>query len=108
MSEKYDRQIELLNFLANGEKTVYQHLSNMFSVSVKTIKKDINELSLYFPIETYVGKNGGVKMRTNFAINGYIMKRKYLDLICRGLLLLQQIDDDNDIALLLKYFTLQK
>lgn len=101
MSKKVDRQIELLNILSKFKRFNYQELAQEFDISIKTVKKDISELSVNYPIVTYLGKYGGIEMNKGFIINGYIMKKEYLNLLVEGLKLLQQISDDKNINNLL-------
>lgn len=103
MYGKYDRHIELINYLMKGQREIYENLAHMFGVSVKTIKKDIDELSLYVPIVTYVGRGGGVELK-KFIVNGYIIKTENMKLICDGLQLLKQNNPNKEIDKLLSYF----
>lgn len=103
MGSKYDRQIELINILMSWQRYKCQNLAFEFGVSVKTIKKDISELMLYYPIETYQGNGGGVEMRKGFVINGFIMKKTHLDLISEALCKLKETNPDPDISILIKY-----
>lgn len=49
------------------------NLANEFGVTTRTIRNDINILSLSYPIETIRGHGGGVKVA-----DGYYLHRKYL------------------------------
>lgn len=102
MSRKFDRQMELLNCLFSGSRETCANLASRFGVSVKTIKQDIYDLSLYYPIDTYVGAGGGVEMRKGYTINGYLMKKSYLDLISQALINYSKYNDDPEIPQILK------
>lgn len=102
MSAKYDRHIEIFNFLGRGGRYTYARLSDIFEVSVKTIKKDIGELAYFFPIDTFQGRCGGVEMRKGYAINGCIMKKNDLEIIFEALSLLTETKDDPEIQKLIK------
>lgn len=103
MGSKYDRHMDIVNLLVTGQRIKCVNLAFEFNVSTKTIKQDIAELSLYYPIDTYAGCGGGIELRKGYIINGYIMKRKYLDLICEGMNLLKNIKYDPDISIIIKY-----
>ena len=102
MSTKYDRQIDIINILSKGERTTYSVLAYENAVSTKTIKKDINELCLHFPIITYIGRHGGVELNKGYTINGFIMKTQYINLIITGLNVLKSSLNDPNIDILLK------
>ena len=102
MSNKYDIQINIINTLSNGLRTTYLVIACEFVVSIQTIKKDINELSLHFPIITFVGKHGGVEINKGYIKNGFIMKTQYVYLIISALHILKSSINDPNIDILLK------
>lgn len=69
-----ERREAILNVLCKRRQDTVQNLANEFGVSVRTIKYDIEELTLAHPIETVRGRyGGGVKVA-----DGYYIGRKYL------------------------------
>ena len=51
------------------------NLAFEFGVSIRTIKNDIDHLSLTYPIESKCGRyGGGIRV-----VNGFYMNRKYLN-----------------------------
>lgn len=69
-----ERREEILNVLCRRRQDTIQNLAEEFGVSVRTIKYDIEELTLAHPIETVRGRyGGGVKVA-----DGYYVGRKYL------------------------------
>lgn len=69
-----ERREAILNVLCQRRHDTVQNLAEEFGVSVRTIKYDIEELTLAHPIETVRGRySGGVKVA-----NGYYVGRKYL------------------------------
>lgn len=69
-----ERREAILNVLCKRRQDTIENLANEFGVSVRTIKYDIEELTLAHPIETVRGRyGGGVKVA-----DGYYIGRKYL------------------------------
>lgn len=69
-----ERRKEILNILCKKRFEKIENLANEFGVSVRTIKYDIEELTLAHPLETVRGRyGGGVKVT-----DGYYIGRKYL------------------------------
>ncbi len=69
-----ERREAILNVLCKRRQETVQNLAYEFGVSVRTIKYDIEELTLAHPIETVRGRyGGGVKVA-----DGYYVGRKYL------------------------------
>lgn len=69
-----ERREAILNVLCQRRHDTVQNLAEEFGVSVRTIKYDIEELTLAHPIETVRGRyGGGVQVA-----DGYYVGRKYL------------------------------
>lgn len=69
-----ERREAILNVLCKRRQDTVHNLAHEFGVSVRTIKYDIEELTLAHPIETVRGRyGGGVKVA-----DGYYVGRKYL------------------------------
>ena len=69
-----ERREEILNVLCQRRKDTVQNLANEFGVSVRTIKYDIDILTLAYPIEAIRGRyGGGIRIA-----DGYYVGRKYL------------------------------
>ena len=69
-----ERREAILNVLCKRRQDTVENLAHEFGVSVRTIKYDIEELTLAHPIETVRGRyGGGVKVA-----EGYYIGRKYL------------------------------
>ena len=69
-----ERRQAILNVLCKRRQDTVENLAHEFCVSVRTIKYDIEELTLAHPIETVRGRyGGGVKVA-----EGYYLGRKYL------------------------------
>ncbi|MDI3478708.1 MAG: hypothetical protein PWQ59_2233 [Thermoanaerobacterium sp.] len=69
-----ERRMEIIEVLCKRRQDTMSNLAFEFGVSIRTIKKDIDILSLSYPIETIRGRyGGGVKVA-----DGYYLNRKYL------------------------------
>ena len=69
-----ERREAILSVLCQRRHEKIDNLAMEFGVSVRTIKNDIEELTLAHPIETVRGRyGGGVKVA-----DGYYIGRKYL------------------------------
>lgn len=69
-----ERRNEILNILCKRRFEKIENLADEFGVSVRTIKYDIEELTLAHPLETVRGRyGGGVKVT-----DGYYIGRNYL------------------------------
>lgn len=88
-----ERREAILNVLCKRRQETVQNLAYEFGVSVRTIKYDIEELTLAHPIETVRGRyGGGVKVA-----DGYYVGRKYLKPSQQELLkkLAEQLSDED-------------
>ena len=68
-----ERRLEIIEILCIRRQETMFNLAQEFGVSERTIKRDIDTLSLSYPIETIRGNGGGVKIR-----NGYTLNQKFL------------------------------
>lgn len=69
-----ERRRAILEVLCTRRQETISNLASEFEVSVRTIKYDIEELTLAHPIETVRGRyGGGVRVA-----DGYFIGRKYL------------------------------
>jgi predicted transcriptional regulator len=59
-----ERKAEIMQKLKTGKTTTYTQLATDFSVSISTIKRDVEKLHLdwKFPIDTLQGRYGGIKL----------------------------------------------
>jgi predicted DNA-binding transcriptional regulator YafY len=69
-ASKIERLIGIIFLLINREKMTAKELGDYFSVSVKTIYRDIETLSLaHIPITSYAGINGGYGILKDYVID---------------------------------------
>jgi predicted DNA-binding transcriptional regulator YafY len=70
-----ERRLEIMETLCHRRHETMENLAFEFGVSVRTIRNDIDHLSLSYPLETVRGRyGGGVKV-----MDGFYMNRKYLN-----------------------------
>jgi len=68
-----ERRLALLEVLCARRYDTIRNLAREFRVCERTIRYDIEELTLAYPLETVQGNGGGVKVA-----DGYFIGRKYL------------------------------
>lgn len=70
----FNRKIEILKILNDNRRETISNLASEFGVSERTIRRDIEELSLKFPIYTLQGRyNGGV-----YVMDGVEIDKRFL------------------------------
>jgi len=69
-----ERRAEILEVLSRNKYSTIKILSERFNVSTTTIKRDIEILSMDYPIYTTQGKNGGI-----FVDSDWKFEKKYLN-----------------------------
>ncbi len=86
-----ERRTEILRILCRKRYDTIENLAREFSVSKRTILRDIDVLSLTEPIYTKQGKYGGVYVVDNFSVLRMYMSEKELAV-------LQKLSDSADTA----------
>ncbi len=70
-----ERRQEIMETLCHRRQETMANLAFEFGVSIRTIRNDIDYLSLSYPLETVRGRyDGGVRV-----MDGFYMNRKYLN-----------------------------
>ena len=69
-----DRRMKIIKILYERGHETTKNLANELGVGLRTIRYDINHLSLSFPIETVRGRHGGGVKICNLCVN-----KKYLN-----------------------------
>ena len=72
--ETAERRSEILKILCRRRHETINNLASEFGVSERTIRRDIEVLSLTKPIDTQTGRYGGV-----YILDGYSMDRMYMN-----------------------------
>ena len=70
-----ERRQEIMETLCHRRQETMKNLAFEFGVSVRTIRNDIDLLSLSYPIETVRGRYGGGVL----VMDGFYMHNKYLN-----------------------------
>ena len=74
MLKANERRQKILEILCVRRQETMENLAQDFNVTIRTIRNDIEELTLAHPIETVRGRyGGGVRVA-----DGYYLGRKYL------------------------------
>ncbi len=72
--EARERQRRIVEYLSINRSTDMSRLAEELDVSIRTIQRDLNELSLHYPIVTTRGRyTGGVSF-----VEGFQLRRNYL------------------------------
>lgn len=74
MLKANERRQKILEILCVRRQETMENLAQEFNVTTRTIRTDIEELTLAHPIETVRGRYGGGVM----VADGYYLGRKYL------------------------------
>lgn len=61
-----NRRIKILKYMSEVRNSNMLRLSTEFEVSISTIRRDVEYLSLHYPISTLSGKYGGVFVMENY------------------------------------------
>lgn len=69
-----ERRMEIIKVLCRRRQETMENLAEEFGVTSRTIRNDINYLSLSYPLQTIRGNGGGVKVVGDFDLD-----RKYLN-----------------------------
>ena len=86
---------DILNILSDCKIHSMQEIADEVEVSERTIRRHIQSLSYRYPIQTFCGgiNRGGVYLDKNYIYQGAILSNDELQLIVKGLSLLQKTDD---------------
>ena len=88
---------DILNILSDCKIHSMQEIANEIEVSRQTVYSHIQSLSYRYPIQTFCGgiNRGGVYLDKNYIYQGAILSNDELQLIVKGLSLLQKTNDQN-------------
>ena len=73
MQSALERRQEILEVLCERRRESVENLATEFGVNERTIRRDIEYMTLSYPIYTVPGKGGGV-----YVSDGYRLGKKYL------------------------------
>ena len=79
-----ERRQEIMETLCHRRQETMANMAFEFGVSVRTIRNDIDILSLSYPLETVRGRyGGGVRVMDGFYMNRKYLKPEQRDLLVR-------------------------
>ncbi|MBV1817137.1 HTH domain-containing protein [Clostridium cochlearium] len=79
-----ERRNEIMEVLCRRRQDTMQNLATEFGVSIRTIRNDIDYLSLSYPLETVRGRyGGGVRVMDGFYMNHKYLKPEQQELLKR-------------------------
>ncbi len=81
MQSALERRDELINVLCERRRDTVANLAAEFGVSERTIRRDLEHLTLSYPIYTTQGKGGGVHVVEGFSIGKKYLTGKQRDLL---------------------------
>lgn len=107
---KIDRLLKIIIYLLNHETVTAKQLAQKFEVSVKTIQRDMESISLSgVPIVSSVGSTGGYALMSDYKIRNQFLKKEDFKLIIIALKSLNSSFDNSGIDTILeKYLALNK
>lgn len=77
-----NRQVEILIYLLKVKKTTHRELATIFGVSMKTIQRDIDNLSVMgIPITCKQGNQGGIYIEENYKLSRSFLNNEDLQSI---------------------------
>lgn len=93
-----ERRREIVKILCRRQHETMHNLASELGVSIRTIQRDVETLSITEPIYTQIGKyTGGV-----YVVEGYSIDRVYMTDTELNVLKKLYISSDNNISLLTK------
>lgn len=99
---KSNRMFGILCILLEKERVTAKELANYFEVSVRTIHRDLLDLSSAgFPITSQQGIGGGVSLLPNFRYSKTALNKEDMNFILAGIQGFASIDDSTKIKTLL-------
>lgn len=79
-----ERRMEIMETLCHRRQETMENLATEFGVSIRTIRNDIDYLSLSYPLETVRGRyGGGVRVMGRFYMNHKYLNPKQQELLER-------------------------
>ena len=76
-----ERRQEIMNALIQRRHETVACLAAEFGVSERTILRDIEELSLRYPLETQTGPQGGIRLASWFRPGRKVLSREQIEAV---------------------------
>lgn len=74
-----ERRIKIIEFLVSKKETTRKELASAFGVSIETIRRDLIDITMFAPIFTKPGNNGGVYILPEYQFNRYYLTEEEED-----------------------------
>ncbi|MGG0642588.1 HTH domain-containing protein [Sporosarcina gallistercoris] len=101
------RQLEILLYLLKTKKTTHRDLAEAFEVSVKTIQRDVDRLSVQgIPVYTKQGNDGGIYIEPSYKLSRSFFTKKDLQTVIFALSLFDQISHEDKMTSILSKLAL--
>lgn len=101
------RQLEILLYLLKTKKTTHRELAEIFEVSVKTIQRDIDRLSVQgIPVYTKQGNDGGIYIEPSYKLSRSFFTKEDLQTVIFALSLFDQISKKDKMSSILSKLAL--
>ena len=85
-----ERLVQMVFYIVNREHVTAKELADHFSVSTRTIYRDINTLTLAgIPVTSSKGTGGGISLIDGYTINKSLFSKEEQQNIYQGLQILQ-------------------
>ena len=98
-----NRLLSIIYILMNKETVTAKELAERFEVSVRTIYRDIDALSMAgIPVYTTKGRNGGIHLTEQFVLNKILVSKKEQQQILAALASLRETGTHEEEAILNK------
>lgn len=106
------RQLGIIYLLLSGKNVTARELAQRFEVSVRTIYRDVEALSLAgIPIYARKGKNGGISLTENFVLDKMMLSKQEQESILAAVAGMRETgaaDDDKVLQKLGSFFQMEE
>ena len=103
---KVERLLGIIVLLLKKDKIKAKELAEKFEVSIRTIHRDIEQISIAgIPIVTYQGGDGGIGIAEGYKLDKSLLTHEEMDNIVIGLRSLDSFSKDKKVKMLLDKFS---
>ena len=78
-----ERRLEIMKHLCRHRQATMTSMSKKFNVSIRTIQRDIFELTFMMPLDIKYGRYGGVYLIGNYTMDRVYMTANELELLIK-------------------------
>lgn len=95
-----ERRIQIMTTLCRNRNMTIGNLAKLFEVGERTIRRDIEVLSLMYPIYTQNGRGGGVYVMDNYSIDRMYMSEEEIAVLKKVVNMPDSFLHENEISIL--------